>query len=230
MGSYDSVDRAKAVSLEDNLHRLRAGLRYVFSRRWPKEMFGDFSRRVSTFLDEDKRISEKNILWCWLKEEARGPVELKERFFYASLYCFAAMREYDKERDEMAASLATRCALELGRFDGWQEFMSVVNISYNGRLKGAQAGKNIRDALYEKLLELVKRGPADPKSGWSCHEDVVKDFELILEGFLDESFSSFKIDIGDFITRSLKNAGDVRKNYFIFKKNNLMLADTGGDE
>ncbi|WP_313666362.1 hypothetical protein, partial [Stutzerimonas kunmingensis] len=42
--------------------------------------------------------------------------------------------------------------------------------------------------------------------------------------------SSFKIDIGDFITRSLKNAGDVRKNYFIFKKNNLMLADTGGDE
>lgn len=218
MGAYDSVESVKSVSLENNLHRLRAGLRYVFSRYWPREMFGDFSRRVSTFLEEDRKISEKNILWCWLREDARGPVELKERFFYAALYCLAARREYDSGRDEMAASLATRCALELGRFDGWQNFMSVVNISYSGRLKGAQAGKKIRDALHLKLLECVKSGPVCPESGWSCHEDVVRDYELKLEEFLAESFGSFQIDVGDFIIRSLQNAGEVKNSYFSFKK------------
>jgi len=221
MSAYDSVATVKSVSFEGNLHRLRAGLRYIFLRRWPKEMFSDFSRRVSTFIDEDKVVSEKNILWCWLKEDAaRGAVELKERFFYASLYYLAAVHEYEKGRHEMAASLANRSALELGRFDGWQQFMDVVNISYNGRLKGAQAGKIIRDALYEKLLECIKGGPAAPKSGWSRYEDVVKDFELTLESFLDASFNSFRIDIGEFIVRSLKNKGDVRDAYLRFKKKN----------
>lgn len=218
MGAYDSVGKVKSVSFERSLHRLHAGLRFVFSKRWPKEMFGDFSRRVSTFIDADK-VSENNIHWCWLrKEAARGSIELKERFFFASLYYLAAVQEYQNGRDEMAASLAARSALELGRFDGWQEFMAVVNIAYNGRLKGAQAGKIVSDALYAKLLECVKSGPVSPKLAWSCYEDVVKDFELTLESFLDVSFKSFRIDIGDFIVRSLKKSGEVRDAYFSFKK------------
>ena len=223
MAAYDSVERVKSVSFENTLNRLHAGLRYVFSRYWPRETFGDFLRRVSTFLKEDRKISENNILRCWLREDAPGPVELKERFFYAALYCLAARREYDSGRDEMAASLATRCALELGRFDGWQNFMSVVNISYNGRLNGAQAGKKIRDALYLKLLEYVKSGPVCPESGWCCHEDVVRDYELKLEEFLAESFGSFQIDVGEFIIRSLQNAGEVKNSYLSFKKNNQLL-------
>ncbi|MED5071947.1 hypothetical protein T4Y61_27855 [Pseudomonas aeruginosa] len=218
MGAYDSVEKVKSLSFEGSLQRLRASLRLIFSRRWPKEMFVDFLKRVSTFLEEDKRVSEKNILWCWLREDARGIVELKERFFYASLYYLAAVREYDAGREDAAASLAARSALEVGRFDGWQEFMAVVNISYDGRLKGAQAGKIIREALSEKLLELVKGGPVNPESGWSCHEDVVKDFQLKLEGFLDASFNSFSINIDDFIVRSLKNKGELRDVYFGFKR------------
>jgi len=218
MSVYDSVEKIKSISFEDSLHRLRAGLRHIFSKRWPKEMFSDFLRRVSTFLEEDRKISEKSILWCWLREEvARGPVELKERFFYASLYYLAAVYEYDRGRGDVAASLAARSALELGRFDGWQQFMAVVNISYDGRLKGAQAGKVIRDALYVKLLDCISGGPINPETGWSCHEDVVKDFELKLESFLDASFNSFSIDVGDFIIRSLKNKGEVRDVYMGFK-------------
>lgn len=218
MGAYDSVEKVKSLSFESSLQRLRASLRYIFSRRWPKEMFADFLKRVSIFLEEDKRVSEKNIIWCWLREDARGVVELKERFFYASLYYLAAVREYDAGREDAAASLAARSALEVGRFDGWQEFMAVVNISYDGRLKGAQAGKIIREALSEKLLELVKVGPVNPESGWSCHEDVVKDFQLELERFLDASFNSFSINIDDFIVRSLKNKGELRDIYFSFKR------------
>jgi len=218
MSAYDSFEKIKSISFEDSLHRLRAGLRYIFFKRWPKEMFSDFLRRVSTFLEGNKKISEKNILWCWLREEAaRGPVELKERFFYASLYYLAAVYEYDQGRGDVAASLAARSALELGRFDGWQQFMAVVNISYDGRLKGAQAGKIIRDALYAKLLEFVRGGPTNPESGWSRYEDVIKDFELKLESFLDASFNSFSIDVGDFIIRSLKNSGEVRDVYMSFK-------------
>lgn len=219
MSLYDSVEKVKLVSFEDNLHRLRAGLRYIFARQWPKEMFSDFLKRVSTFLEDDKVTSEKKILWCWMREEsARGTVELKERFFFASLYYLAAVREYNKGRGDVAASLAARSALELGRFDGWLQFMAVVNISYDGRLKGAQAGKVIRDALYAKLLEFVRGGPANPESAWSRYEDVIKDFELKLESFLDASFNSFSIDIGDFIIRSLKNKGEVRDVYMSFKK------------
>ncbi|MGK9527226.1 hypothetical protein O6482_24160, partial [Salmonella enterica subsp. enterica] len=94
--------------------------------------------------------------------DARGTVELKERFFYAVLYYEAAVLRLAERRPEASAVLAMRSALEIGRFDGMQNFMSVVNLAYNGRVLGAKVGKKIREDIYEMLAELLVSSPANP--------------------------------------------------------------------
>lgn len=221
MGGYDSVEKVSAVSFENGLIRVRSGLRHKFNHHWPKEAFKVFLDRVSRFVDKSGQVSENSIISCWHREErADGPVELKERFFYASLYYLGAMAEYGKGRYDVSAVLAMRATLELGRFDGWREFMAVVNISYAGRMKGGQVGKSIRDKLYAELLGYVSSGPADSKKTWASYECVVTDFQVRLENFMKEKFPKFKMEIDDFILRSLKDKGDVRDAYLRFINKN----------
>lgn len=218
MGWYDSIEEVRAVPFEGGLIRLRSGLRYLFNCYWPKENFKVFLDRVLRFVDKSGLVSEDGIVSCWYREErANGSVELKERFFYASLYYLGAMAEYDKGRYDVSAVLAMRASLELGRFDGWREFMAVVNVSYAGRMKGGKVGKDIRDELYAELLGYVSSGPADPKKTWKNYECVVKDFQVRLENFMGNRFPRFKMQIDEFILRSLRDAGEVRDAYLSFK-------------
>ncbi|WP_236410379.1 hypothetical protein, partial [Pseudomonas lactis] len=157
-------------------------------------------------------VSERDILKCWLREgDARGTVELKERFFYAVLYYEAAVSRLTEGRPEASAILAMRSALEIGRFDGMQNFMSVVNLAYNGRVLGAKVGKKIREDIYEMLAELLVSSPANP---WRSYAEAANTLSKALSEYVDRNWISLDFDVYEFIVTSIEKKGKVRDHYF----------------
>ena len=212
MNAYDSVEKVEGAGADIALSKLRAMLRFLLRKYWPKESFNIYRKHVSRFLDKQGIVSERDILRCWLREcDARGAVELKERFFYAVLYYEAAVSRLTEGRPEASAILAMRSALEIGRFDGMQNFMSVVNLAYNGRVLGAKVGKKIREDIYEMLAELLVPSPANP---WRSYAEAANTLSKALSEYVDRNWISLDFDVYEFIVTSIEKKGKVRDHYF----------------
>lgn len=218
MNAYDSVVKLKSRKFEDALQELEAELRYIFNTYWPSEMFSDFQKRCSLLLKKDA-ISENEILRCWhMKTRNTGSIELKERFFYSMLYFLGADQEHYKGHEDTAGLLAMRSTHELGRFDGWRQCMAIINISYNGRIKGGHAGKFIREDAYLMLLKYIHSGPTKKNLTWKVKEDVVRDCSERLQAYMKEKYPSFSFLAGNFIENSLRNNGSVKDAFLSYKK------------
>ena len=212
MNAYDSVEKVEGAGADIALSKLRAMLRFLLRKYWPKESFNIYRKHVSRFLDKQGIVSERDILRCWLREcDARGAVELKERFFYAVLYYEAAVSRLAQGRGEASAVLAMRSALEIGRFDGMQNFMSVVNLAYNGRVLGAKVGKKIREDVYEHLAELLVTSSGKP---WCSYSEAANRLTKALSEYVDAKWTSLDLDIYEFIIKSIERKGKVRDHYF----------------
>lgn len=212
MSAYNSVAEVEGAGAYVALSKSRAMLRFLLRKYWPKESFNLYRKHVSRFVEKKGVVSERDILRCWLREgDARGTVELKERFFYAVLYYEAAVSRLAEGRAEASAVLAMRSALEIGRFDGMQNFMSVVNLAYNGRVLGAKVGKKIREDIYEMLAELLVLSPANP---WRSYSEAANTLSKALSEYVDTNWISLDLDIYEFIITSIERKGKVRDHYF----------------
>ena len=212
MRAYNSVAEVESAGGYIALSKLQAMLRLSLRKYWPKESFNLYRKHVSRFVEKQGVVSERDILRCWLREDdARGAVELKERFFYAVLYYEAAVSRLAEGRAEASAVLAMRSALEVGRFDGMRNFMSVVNLAYNGRVLGAKVGKKIREDIYEMLAELLAPSPANP---WRSYAEAANTLSKALSEYVDRNWISLDLDIYEFIVTSVEKKGKVRDHYF----------------
>ena len=226
MGAYDPVGKVRSRGLAGGLSELRVELRLACNKYWPAEMYSDFERRCARFIDEERIVSEEKILRCWhLGDRECGSVEMKERFFYAVLYFLAAEREYEKQYDDTAGLLAMRSMKELGRLDGWRQCMAVINIAYNGRMKGGDAGSAIREDAYRELQRYMASGPVKKDGVWRFKEDVVRDFEQRLQVYMNEKYPLYSFKADNFIEKSLGRKGLVKDTFLLHKQSGKKKPD-----
>lgn len=219
MDAYESINAVKGLGLSGGLKQLEIELRSIFKSYWREEVFSYFERECRKFLKEDGTIAEDKILRCWTPDiRQSGSIELKERFFYAMLYHMGAEHEYYKGNHGAAGLLAMRSAHELGRFDGWRACMETINAPYNGRIKGGDTGKAIREEAYLELFRYIQSGPIKEGSTWKSKEDVIRDCEQRLQSYINKKYPLFSFMADNFIDNSLSKKGVVKDAFLSYKK------------
>ena len=219
MDAYESINAVKGLGLSGGLKQLEIELRSIFKSYWREEVFSYFERECRKFLKEDGTIAEDKILRCWTPDiRQSGSIELKERFFYAMLYHMGAEHEYYKGNHGVAGLLAMRSAHELGRFDGWRACMETINAPYNGRIKGGDTGKAIREEAYLELFRYIQSGPIKEGSTWKSKEDVIRDCEQRLQSYINKKYPLFSFMADNFIDNSLSKKGVVKDAFLSYKK------------
>ncbi|HBO3141099.1 TPA: hypothetical protein L4Q96_006743 [Pseudomonas aeruginosa] len=219
MDAYESINAVKGLGLSGGLKQLEIELRSIFKSYWREEVFSYFERECRKLLKEDGTIAEDKILRCWTPDiRQSGSIELKERFFYAMLYHMGAEHEYYKGNHGVAGLLAMRSAHELGRFDGWRACMETINAPYNGRIKGGDTGKAIREEAYLELFRYIQSGPIKEGSTWKSKEDVIRDCEQRLQSYINKKYPLFSFMADNFIDNSLSKKGVVKDAFLSYKK------------
>lgn len=219
MYAYEPINSIKSLGLNAGLKQIAIELRNVFNNYWREDIFSHFERECRKLFKEDGIIDEKKIIRCWTADfRQSGSTELKERFFYAMLYHIGAEQEYYKGNHGAAGLLAMRSAHELGRFDGWRACMETINAPYNGRIKGGEAGKAIREDAYIELFRYIQSGPIKEGSTWKSKEDVIRDCEQRLQSYINKKYPLFSFMADNFIDNSLSKKGLVKDAFLSYKK------------